>query len=304
MIFRMTQLYKSSLQLTLIALFILTAQACSTEFEPGIDPGASSFTFDSYEPLQDKPIEVYTYRPEGDFTQMPILFVMHGTLRNADTYRDNWIDIADEYGVLIVTPEFNSDDFPGARGYNLGGMFDGDGNPVDEASWAYSLIEPIFDEVLERTNSAQERYDIFGHSAGAQFTHRFFLFKEDLRTNHVIAANAGWYTLPDFETEFPYGMENTAMDTETLVQRLESRLMLQLGEEDNDPNHSQLRTSDNAMVQGDHRFARGHHFLETAQQIADDHNTELGWFIRTVPGVGHNNAQMALDVADYLFGDE
>ncbi len=300
----MIQQYKSNLLLTLIALFLLTAQACSAEFEPGIDPGASSFTFDSYEPLQDKPIEVYTYRPEGDLSQMPILFVMHGTLRNADTYRDNWIDIADEYGVLIVTPEFNSDDFPGARGYNLGGMFDRDGSPVDEAYWAYSLIEPIFDDVLERTNSSQERYDIFGHSAGAQFTHRFFLFKEDLRTNHVIAANAGWYTLPDFETEFPYGMKNTAMDSETVIQRLESRLMLQLGEEDNDPNHSQLRTSDNAMAQGDHRFARGHNFLEAAQQVADEHNTELGWFIRTVPGVGHNNAQMAIDVADYLFGED
>ncbi len=300
----MHQNHYSVLLISLFLSLFLAAQGCSSEFEPGIELGTGSFLFDSYEPLQDKPVQVYTYRPEGNLSQMPILFVMHGTLRNADTYRDNWIEIADEYGVLIVSPEFNSDDFPGSRGYNLGGMFDEDGNPVDEAYWAYSLIEPIFDEVVELTNSSQEQYDIFGHSAGAQFTHRFFLFKEDLKTNHVIAANSGWYTLPDFETEFPYGMENTAMDRETLIQRLESRLMLQLGEEDNDPNHRYLRTSDYAMMQGDHRFERGHNFLENAQEIADEHGAELDWFIRTVPGVGHDNAQMALDVADYLFGEE
>lgn len=117
---------------------------------------------------------MFTYRPEGDVSTMPVLFVMHGTLRNADTYRDNWVELADKYGVLIITPEFSDEDFPGSRSYNLGGMFDGEGNPVKEQYWAYSLIEPIFDNVQELVNSERETYDIFGHSAGAQFTHRFF----------------------------------------------------------------------------------------------------------------------------------
>lgn len=299
----MSQPYKYGSLFTLIALFLLTAQACSTEFEPRIELGASSFTFDSYEPLQDKPVEVYTYRPEGDFSEMPILFVMHGILRNADTYRDNWIEIADEYGVIIVAPEFNGDDFPGALGYNLGGMFDQDINPVDEAFWAYSLIEPIFDEVIERLNSLQERYDIFGHSAGAQFTHRLFLFKEGLRANHVISANAGWYTMPDFEIEFPYGLKNTAADEESLRNRLESSMLIQLGEEDNDPNHRFLRTSDQAMKQGAHRFERGHTFYEVAESMANNVGADFKWAIRTVPEVGHDNAKMATDIAEYLFGN-
>lgn len=286
-----------------ILLGVLFIQGCSPENEQVIEPGQGVFVFDNYEPLSDKPIRVFTYSPEGDITTMPILFVMHGTLRNADDYRDNWIEIADEHNVLIVTPEFSDEDFPGSRGYNLGGMFDEDGNQVDEEFWAYSLIEPIFDHVVELTGSEQTGYDIFGHSAGAQFTHRLFLFKEGLRAKHVISANAGWYTLPDFDIEFPYGLNNTAVDQEKLNQRLESRLLIQLGEEDTDPEDRYLRTSEEAMAQGNHRFERGHNFLSVAEEMVQDNELELQWFIRTVPDVGHDNAKMAIDIADYLFGN-
>jgi hypothetical protein len=289
------------LGMVILLVPLLFVQACSKKTKSVIEVGKGVFVFDEYEPLVDKPVRVFTYRPEGDVASMPILFVMHGTLRNADDYRDNWIEIADEYGVLVVTPEFDSEDFPGSRGYNLGGMFDEDGNQVGEQYWAYSLIEPIFDQVLEMTDSKEAGYDIFGHSAGAQFTHRLFLFKEGLRANHVISANAGWYTMPDFEIEFPYGLKNTAVDEKALTNRLESRMLIQLGEEDNDPNHRFLRTADEAMRQGAHRFERGHNFYEKAQKIADNNGSNFQWSIRTVPEVGHENAKMAIDIADYLF---
>jgi len=234
---------------------------------------------------------------------MPILFVMHGKLRNAAVYRDNWIDIADKYGVLVVAPEFTEESFPGARGYNLGGMFDENGNPVEEAYWAYSLIEPIFDQVVQMTESQQSRYELFGHSAGAQFTHRFFLFKDGLRTNHVVSANAGWYTMPDFEMQFPYGLRNTAVDEELLKNRLQSRLLIQLGEEDKDPKHKYLRTTPEAMQQGAQRFERGHSFINRAQKSAQHYGVACKWSLRTVPDVGHENAKMAMDIAEYLFGE-
>lgn len=296
--------FKYTLLTASLLCMTVTFQGCDTAEQPGIQPGKDTFVFNSYEPFEEKPMEVYTYRPEGEVENMPILFVLHGTLRNADDYRDNWVELAEKHKVLIITPEFSEEDFPGSGGYNLGGMFDENGDPVAEEYWAYSLIEPIFDEVLELTNSDQERYDIFGHSAGAQFAHRFFLFKDNLRTDHVITANAGWYTMPDFETEFPYGLKNTAMDQETLVNRLESRMMIQLGEEDTDPNDQYLRTSQEAMEQGQHRFERGHSFLEQAEEISEQMDVNLQWYIRTVPETGHDNAKMAIDLAEYLYGNE
>ncbi len=276
--------------------------SCGTGQTVEIIEGQDNFIFNSYEPLSNKPVRVFTYRPEGDVKTMPILFVMHGVLRNADDYRDNWIEIADKYQLLVVTPEFSREHFPGSRFYNLGGMFDQEGNPVDERFWSYSLIEPIFDQVLEMTGSEQSQYDIFGHSAGAQFTHRFFLFKDGLRANHVISANAGWYTMPDFDIEFPYGLKNTAVDEKSLKNKLESRLLIQLGEEDHDPKHKYLRTTPEAMKQGAHRFERGHTFYEAAHKFANTRGVDFNWSIRTVPEVGHENAKMAIDIAEHLYG--
>jgi len=286
----------------LIAVCVFTL-SCGTGQKVEIIEGRDNFIFNSYDPLSDKPVKVFTYRPEGDVQTMPILFVMHGVRRNADDYRDNWIDIADKYQLLVVTPEFSKEHFQGSRSYNLGGMFDEDGNPVDERLWSYSLIEPIFDEVLEMTGSEQTQYDIFGHSAGAQFTHRFFLFKGGLRANYVISANAGWYTMPDFDIEFPYGLKKTSIDEETLNNRLESWLLIQLGEEDNDPKHKYLRTTAEAMEQGSHRFERGHTFYEAAHKFANIRGVDFNWSIRTVPEVGHENARMAIDIAEHLYGE-
>lgn len=289
--------------LTLFSLVAFSFFSCINEkVQPvEIPPGRSSFIFTDYAPLSDKPVKVFMYRPQGSLHTMPVLFVMHGTHRNADEYRDNWIDLSEEYDLLIVAPEFSEEHYPGSSGYNLGGMFDSSGDAVDERYWAYSIIEPIFDRVVKMAQSQQSSYSIFGHSAGAQFTHRFFLFKDNLRTNHVVSANAGWYAMPDFEIEFPYGLKNTAADANSLGSRLKNRLLIQLGQQDNDPNHEYLRTTAEANAQGAHRLERGQNFYNKARAMAQSLGVTSGWSIRIVPDVGHDNAKMAEDIAGYLF---
>ncbi len=264
-----------------------------------LQQGAGTFQFTN----NNKSLQVYYYVPEGDVKTMPILFVMHGTNRNADDYRDNWIELANTYKILVVAPEFTRADYPGSRGYNLGNMFDKEGNKVPENRWAFSLIEPIFDKVIDLTQSDQKSYDMFGHSAGSQFTHRFILFEKNLRINRVVSSNAGWYTIPDFEIAFPYGLKNTMLKNETLANNFRMKHIIQLGEEDNDPNHKYLRKADEAMKQGKHRFERGNYFYQQAKNAAQKLNTPFNWEIRTVPGVGHKNAKMAIDAASYLYGD-
>jgi hypothetical protein len=43
---------------------------------------------------------------------------------------------------------------------------------------------------------------------------------------------------------------------------LQAPLAIVLGEQDDDPFHKHLNRSDRAMVQGNHRLARGRHFFE------------------------------------------
>src|SRR5690606_9637813 len=267
-----------------------------------IKEGKGSFDYIVTQSETKKIIPVYYYRPEGDVTKMPILFVMHGTNRNADTYRDNWVDLAKEYNVLIIVPEFSREYFPTSRQYNYGNIMTKEGVHIPKSEWSYTLIDPIFDTVVQDVQSNESAYDIFGHSAGSQFTHRFAIFLNQTKANRIVSANAGTYTMPDFEVEFPFGLKGTICDQGCLRSAYAKKLVIQLGKEDTDPNHKHLNTSDEAMKQGSHRLERGHNFYERSQSIAKKHGWKFNWSIRQVPGVGHDNRGMAIDAAEYLYG--
>jgi ribulose 1,5-bisphosphate carboxylase large subunit-like protein len=42
---------------------------------------------------------------------------------------------------------------------------------------------------------------LFGHSAGARYAHRMVEFVPEAKAKMVIAANSGWYTLPDLNLD-------------------------------------------------------------------------------------------------------
>jgi hypothetical protein len=117
----------------------------------------------------------------------------------------------------------------------------------------------------------------------------------------VVAANAGWYTLPTSEEVFPYGLKDSPV-TEADVRAFFARpLILQLGEADTDPEHSSLRRTPEANRQGPHRFARGLNYMAVAQREVGRLATPLSWKLVTVPGVGHSNGKMAEHAARELF---
>ncbi len=205
--------------------------------------GVSSFSFDNYEPLSHKPIEVHVYLPDSVKTDLPIMFVMHGASRNAQDYCFTWVAHAKEYQFITVCPDFSETMYPGSEQYNLGGM----------------------------------------------------------QLNGIISANAGWYTTTDFDESFPYGLKDSPITLERLKKKFELPLVILLGEDDNDPNHSSLRKTEEAMRQGKHRFERGHYFFNTAQAMADSLGVEFNWILDTVPGVGHSNTGMAPKAAKIFF---
>ncbi|MCX7827493.1 MAG: hypothetical protein N2689_18335, partial [Verrucomicrobiae bacterium] len=75
-----------------------------------------------------------------------------------------WLPHARRYGFLLAAPEFSQAAFPGDDGYALG------------VKTAFRFIEPVFDAVKAATGNRSERYHLYGHSAGAQFVHRFLYF--------------------------------------------------------------------------------------------------------------------------------
>lgn len=278
-------------------------EAPANATEDTIPEGTSRFVYNEYEPLADKPLTVWTYNPSAEsVADLPIVFVMHGFGRNGKEYRNEWIEYAEQYSFLLVVPTFVESYYPRSQGYNLGNVITPGGEAVPEAEWGFSAIEALFDHVKSITGSDETAYDLFGHSAGSQFVHRFHLLKPNNRARMSIAANAGWYTMPNFETEFPYGLNGSPGTQESLDAGLTRDLVVLLGEEDNDPNASSLRTTPEANAQGAHRFERGQTFYEAGQQAAERSSVSYGWRIQTVPGVGHESAKMAEAAAEILFG--
>lgn len=256
---------------------------------------------------QGPAIKVWAYKPKAYNQNTKVLFVMHGTNRDADRYRDEWADHAEQNNILLIVPQFTQDDFPGANGYNLGNMFAVGSDYQSKnkkAQWSYSAIEPLFSFIKKAYQNTQSTYMMYGHSAGSQFVHRFVFFVPEARVSKIISANAGWYTMPNFELDFPYGLKNTTATKADITKALQKPLLILLGEADNDPNHRSLRRAQQAMLQGPHRLARGHTFFAEAQLKAHTQNTIFGWQLATVPNVGHQNGLMSKAAIEYLIQDE
>ena len=245
-------------------------------------------------------LPVYYVLPDTVTSETPVVFVMHGVNRDADRYRDEWTDLARKHGFIAVVPQFGKKDFPGSRGYNTGYFSERDGTVRARSQWSFAAIEPLFDDVRKRFGTAVPAYAIYGHSAGAQFVHRFVLFMPEARISRAVAANAGWYTMPDPAIQFPYGLGGAPVDEASLRAALGKPVTVLLGTADVDRSDPDLRKTPEADAQGPHRFARGQRFFSEAQAAATQRAVPFAWNLITVPGVGHSNGRMASAAAAVL----
>ncbi|MCC7486756.1 MAG: hypothetical protein IT529_17420 [Burkholderiales bacterium] len=236
---------------------------------------------------------MYTYLPDGlPARDAPIVFVMHGTSRTAENYRNVWIEHAGRYRFMVVAPRFDRERW-GRGAYTYASVVTREGGTRDRALWSFSVIEHLFDAIKARTGNAAARYRIYGHSEGGQFVHRLVLLLPDARYERAVAANAGWYTMPRFDVAFPYGLKGSPATAASLSKSLARELVILLGERDNDPEHHQLRRTPRALAQGANRVERGEDFFATARARAAELHAPFGWTLEYVPGAGHSNAQMA-----------
>lgn len=265
------------------------------------DDGRGQYLFNAW---GGPPLRVYYTQPPGLAHDRPVVMVMHGMSRNPDVYRDQWHELAIEYDFLLLVPEFSRADFPGSRAYNLGNLRDEDGTPVPAAQWSFAAPVPLFEEARKRFAVQAERFALYGHSAGSQFVHRFLMFVPQAPVSRVVAANAGWYTLPDFTVGFPYGLKGAQVNEAALNHLLQLPLTILLGDADTLTDQSNLNQSEGALAQGPHRYARGHTFFVAGQSAARQAGLPFAWQVVTVNGADHDNAKMAPIAVRYLLPEE
>lgn len=253
-------------------------------------------------PADGKLVKVFWRAAPGGEPDAPVLVVLHGQGRNAQDYLAAMAPHAARHGAAVLAPEFDEANFPDSDNYNLGDVFDEAGRRRPQAAWSFEVVERAFDAFVKRAGSTQTRYSLFGHSAGAQFVHRFMLFMPATRVERAVAANAGWYTLPDRAEPFPYGLAGAGESDADLRAWLGKPLTILLGEEDENIEGSGLRKTPEAMRQGPHRLARGRAFFERGRAMAAELATPFRWDLRVAPGVAHDQAAMAGYAAPLLFG--
>ena len=71
------------------------------------------------------------------------------------------------------------------------------------------------------------------------------------------------------------------------------KLVVLLGEKDNDPQGKYLNRFKGAMAQGPHRLARGQNFDAEAKLAAKRLGVSYSWERRTIKSVGHDHRRMA-----------
>jgi poly(3-hydroxybutyrate) depolymerase len=285
------------LWMALVLFAGLAAPLAAMAEEPSTNAGKGRFVFSGWD---GPPLPVWYQLPENVAADTPVVVVMHGVNRDADRYRDEWAELALAHRFIVIVPEYSRADFPGSDGYNTGFFTSADGTPRPRNLWSFAAIEPLFDEVRRRFGTAVPRYTLYGHSAGAQFVHRYVMFMPEARIEQAIAANAGWYTMPDPALAFPYGVKGAPVTTENFKSVLAKPLTILLGTADTDINDPDLRTTAEANRQGPHRLARGQSFYAEGQALAGRTGTPFGWRVEFVPGVGHKNGLMAQAAAKLI----
>ena len=254
-------------------------------------------------PFAGDTIGIYYHVPAGrDPATMPVQFIIAGMNRNADKYRDDWIEKADQYGFILLAPDLDEEHFP-ERVYQQGAVQDEAGNFNAPQDRVYPLVDKIFRFFQDNSASRARGYNLYGHSAGGQFVHRFALFHDSQYAEKMVAANSGWYTFPSDTAAYPYGIaevgERDGIDPAVYYGK---RLIVLLGDADT-LRTSNLRQTPEADAQGLTRFERGNRFFAWCRDDAARRGAAFRWQLRLVPGVGHSNPKMGPAAADVLYGE-
>ena len=284
-----------------IYLYVLPKGPEITSPRP-LNTGKDAFVIYAHKDSERKSIRVWTYKPETWKDQDKMVFVMHGGGRNADDYFDAWVALADSNNLLVIAPEFeNKYSRYTTNDYQEGNLFTFFGTKNPKSEWAYTVVENIFDHIKSANNISNSHYDMFGHSAGGQFVHRMVMIMPESRLATGIAANAGLYSLPNETLPFPYGLKKTTVDLDVaLPKAYQKRLIILLGEKDNDPSLGTFRTTELAMEQGAHRLERGTRFFHANEQLSKRNDWTFNWRIDTVNNVGHDYRKMSKSAAGWL----
>lgn len=252
------------------------------------------------------PMNVFTYRPKSFTANSPIWIVIHGARRDvaehsAFDYYDVWMTLAERAGALLLVPEFVEHQWPTSWQFQFGNVRTRSLEPIRWQDSGFGAVETSFRQAVAMTGSNRQRFSLYGHGGGAQWVQRYVLHSGGRYIERAVAANPGWYLLPDDEFTYPYGLKGAPIPQETLHRAFATRFFILLGEGDRRTTGI-IRDNKQTRAQGANRYERGHFYFKRAASIARRIGAPFAWQLREVPGAGHENEDMAPTAAEIFQG--
>lgn len=249
----------------------------------------------------DKPdVEIFYITPEIINKDTKVIFVIHGNSRNAEDYLSAWIPHVTNKNVIVAAPQFRKIDF---RYFFLLEMAESSGKVnSDKDEYINNSISLFFNYLKSKFSLSTETYSMFGHSAGAQFTHRYMLLSMDNRISNTVIANAGWYTFIT-DDEFPYGINNSPINisNEQIKWFMSKKANLLIGSDD--IGFKSVNSSKGANLQGLTRVDRAANYFDSLIMSAESRGYALRWNYRVLERVDHDFKKVTPYAAQILLRD-
>ena len=242
-------------------------------------------------------VEIYYISPDVIDENTKVIFVIHGNTRNAEDYLSEWRPYIAKKNVIVVAPKFTKESF---KYFALLEMAQSSGKVNrDESEYINNSISLIFNFIKSKFSLNTQTYSMFGHSAGAQFTHRYMLLSGDKRISSAVIANAGWYTFIS-TAEFPYGIKNAPIKifSDHIRWYTASKVNLLIGSDD--VGFKSLNTSKGAQIQGINRFERANNYFNTLIKEAEKNKYVLRWNFKVLDDTDHDYKKITPIAADIL----
>ncbi|MGK2907845.1 MAG: alpha/beta fold hydrolase [Desulfuromonadales bacterium] len=247
-------------------------------------------------------MEYFVYIPESHLGSSKILYTIHGVSRNAKEHIQGLIAQAERNGAILIAPLFAKEHFP--RYQQLGTNVQ-----QERADMAF---DHLLQDAHEWLGTAPAPMRMFGFSGGGQFVHRYAMFYPKRVAKMVLAA-PGWYTFPDPERRYPYGLKSTN-DWPQLSFSLEKFLSIPTlvitGEQDDlrDKDLNMAREIDS--FQGLNRIERAERWVGANRNLARSYDIVADFRQESVPNAGHAyesylaHPPFAEVIFDFLFEDQ
>jgi len=247
-------------------------------------------------------MQYFVYIPQQASAENKIFYSIHGISRNAEEHIQGFIAQAEKHGVIIVAPLFEKKDYP--RYQQLG------------VTANQQRADMAFNHVLQDVHGwlgiPPKPMHLFGFSGGGQFLHRYAMFYPTRIARMVLAA-PGWYTFPDPERKYPYGIKSTK-EWPNLHFMLESFLQIAtltiVGEVDDlrDKDLNKIREIDS--FQGFNRIERAERWTAAIRALGRSYDITTNTQLELIPNASHayesyiSHPPFAERIFDFLFSGQ